>query len=63
MFQALAGFGWDFNFDKNHSRFALKVGYEIQDWLDQFQIFNNVAGTSNSDLILQGLTVDLRFDF
>ena len=63
MLQALLGFGWDFNFDKNRSHFALKVSYEIQDWLNQFQVFTNFAGTANSDLILQGLTADLRFDF
>lgn len=63
MFQALMGFGWDFNFDKNRSHFALKVGYEIQDWLNQFQVFTNASGTTNFDLILQGVTLDLRFDF
>lgn len=63
MFQALMGLGWDFNFDKNRSHFALKLGYEIEDWLSQFQVFTNTSGTQNSDLILQGLTVDLRFDF
>ena len=61
--QALMGLGWDFNFDKNRSHFALKLGYEIQDWLNQFQVFSNASGTQNSDLILQGLTLDLRFDF
>lgn len=63
MVQALIGLGWDFNFDKDRSRLALKLGYEIQDWLNQFQVFTNIAGTDNADLILQGLTVDLRFDF
>lgn len=63
MVQALLGFGWDFNFDKNRSHFALKVEYEIQDWLNQFQVFSNASGTQNNDLVFQGLTVDLRFDF
>lgn len=63
MLQALMGLGWDFNFDKNRSHFSLKAGYEIQDWLDHFQVFTNTSGTQNSDLLLQGLTVDLRFDF
>jgi len=63
MLQALMGFGWDFNFDKDRSHFALKASYEIQDWLNHFQVFTNASGTDNVDLILQGLTVDLRFDF
>ena len=63
MLQALMGLGWDFNFDKDRSHFALKVGYEIQDWLNHFQVFTNASGTDNFDLILQGLTLDLRFDF
>lgn len=63
MVQALLGLGWDFNFDKNRSHFALKVGYEIEDWLNQFQVFSDASGTQNSDLVLQGLTVDLRLDF
>ena len=63
MLQMLMGFGWDFDFDKNRSHFALKLGYEIQDWFSQFQVFTNTSGTQNNDLIFQGLTLDLRFDF
>lgn len=63
MLQALMGLGWDFNFDNNRSHCSLKVGYEIQDWLNHFQVFTDASGTQNSDLILQGLTCDLRFDF
>ncbi|MBI2743774.1 MAG: hypothetical protein HYX48_07660 [Chlamydiales bacterium] len=63
MFQALMGFGWEFNFDKNRSHFALKLGYEIEDWMSQFQVFSDASGTQNSDLVLQGLTADLRLDF
>ncbi len=63
MLQALLGFGWEFNFDKNRSHFALSASYEIQDWLNHFQVFTDASGTYNFDFILQGLTVDLRFDF
>ncbi len=63
MVQALLGLGWDFNFDKNRSHFAMKLGYEFQDWFNHYQVFTNVGGTQNADLILQGLTLDLRFDF
>jgi len=41
----------------------LKAGYEIQDWLNHFQVFTDASGTENADLILQGLTIDVRFDF
>ncbi len=63
LLQTSMGLGWDFNFDKNRSHFALKISYEIQDWFSQFQVFTNDSGTDNIDLILQGLTADLRFDF
>jgi hypothetical protein len=57
------GFGWDSNFDRNRSHFGLKIGYEIEDWLNQFQIFSDASGSQNNDLILQGLNCGLRFDF
>lgn len=61
--QALIGLGWDVNFDRQRSHFSLKAGYEIQDWLNHFQVFTNTSGTDNFDLILQGLTLEMRFDF
>lgn len=63
MLQGLLGFGWDFNFDRERSHFCLDVSYEIQDFLNHFQVFSNASGTQNADLILQGLTAELRFDF
>lgn len=57
------GFGWDLNFDHNKSHFALKVGYEIEDWLNQFQIFSDASGAQNNDLVLQGLNLAICFDF
>lgn len=63
MVQALMGFGWDFNFSDETSHFAMKLGYEIQDWIDQYQLFDHFTGTNSSDLILQGLTAEFRFDF
>lgn len=59
----LMGLGWDFNFDKTRAHFSLNVCYEIQDWLNQVQLFTNTSGAQNNDLILQGLTVKLRLDF
>lgn len=63
VFLGVMGLGWDFNFDRKRSHYSLKVCYEIQDWLNQVQLFTNTSGGQNNDLILQGLTVDLRFDF
>ena len=60
---AFMGFGWDSNFDHSRSHFSVKLGYEIEDWLNQFQIFSDTSGSQSNDLILQGLTLGLRFDF
>jgi hypothetical protein len=63
VFHGFLGLGWDCNFDHDRSHFGLKFGYEIEDWLNQFQIFSDTSGAQNNDLILQGLNLDLRFDF
>jgi hypothetical protein len=49
MFQAMIGLhlnygGWD-----------VTTGYEINDWLNQCQIFDDATGPHNNDLIVQGL--------
>ena len=61
--RSFLGFGWDCNYDHNRSHFGLKIGYEIEDWLNQFQVFTDFSGGQNSDLILQGLNLSVRFDF
>ncbi len=67
MLQGFMGLSWDtpFNHDKNH--FMLKAGYELQYWFRQNQLVWTTDGTKNrrisDDLALQGVTVDLRFDF
>lgn len=38
-----------------------KSEYEINDWFEQFQIFDDATGAHNNDLILQGLTVQLAY--
>jgi len=60
---AFVGFGWDCNFDHDRSHFSVKLGYEIEDWFNQFQIFSDASGSQNNNLILQGLNFGLRFDF
>lgn len=63
LLRAKLGFGWDANFDHDKSHFELKIGYEIEDWLNQFQIFSDTSGSQNNDLILQGLHLGMRLDF
>lgn len=55
--QGLVGFSLDYN------KFMLKLGYEISDWFNQCQIFNNTAVVQNNDLVLQGLTLKLTYVF
>jgi hypothetical protein len=42
---------------------VLKIGYEIADWFNQYQVFDNTTGARNNDLILQGLTIGLSHYF
>lgn len=60
---SFTGLGWDCNFNSNRSHFGVKLGYEIEDWFNQFQIFSNASGSQSNDLILQGLNLGIRFDF
>ena len=46
--QTLIGINMDY---KNAT---IKLGYEINDWLNQFQVFDNDTGAHNNNLILQG---------
>lgn len=46
-----------------YKNFAVKVGYEISDWFDQCQIFDDETGTQNNDLVLQGLTLGFSYKF
>lgn len=45
--------------DYNH--YSVKLGYEISDWFNQFQVFDNAVGTHTNDLILQGATLALKY--
>lgn len=62
VFHGFVGLGWECYF--HHSdHFETKIGYEIEDWLNQFQIYSDASGSQNNDLILQGLTFNLRVDY
>ena len=43
--------------------FAMKLGYEISDWFNQCQIYDDATGAHNNDLILQGLTLGVVYSF
>ncbi len=62
-FRCFAGIGWSTLFNQNRSRFAARIGYEMQFWFDQLKIatFDNLR--LHHDLTLQGGTCDIRFDF
>ncbi len=47
------------NFD--YKNYALKVGYEVSDWFNQYQVFDNGSGTHTNDLVLQGMTVAINY--
>lgn len=44
-----------------HHHFSVKIGYEVSDWFNQFQVFDNAVGTHTNDLVLQGATVGLKY--
>lgn len=53
--QGLVGINIDY---KNYS---MKIGYEISDWFNQFQVFDNATGTHSNDLVLQGATLAFKY--
>jgi hypothetical protein len=70
------GLAWDFCFSCDSMHLGIRAGYELQYWFRQNQRFSNfnTAGLGESaaaprytrttgDLALQGLTIDVRFDF
>ena len=61
--QSILGIGLDLNLGKDQTHLTAKLGYELQDWLNQYQVFDNDTGEHNNDLILQGITADLRINF
>lgn len=43
--------------------FRMKLGYEIADWFNQYQVLDDGTGGHNNDLILQGLTLHIGYKF
>lgn len=46
-----------------YRHWSAAVGYELNDWLNQCQIFDDATGPHNNDLILQGLTLQAGYEF
>lgn len=46
-------------FEKEH--IALSLAYEINDWFNQLQIFDDATGGHNDDLVMQGVTLRLSY--
>jgi len=64
MLQAFLGFGWDTNFHRDMCHFSMKLGYEVQYWLEQNQFFEVfLLDHLEGDLVFQGGTLEARFDF
>lgn len=63
MWHTFMGFGWDSNFSQNRCRFSIKLGYEMQFWLDQLQFYSFTGGRLVNELTLQGGTLEFYFDF
>lgn len=64
------GLAWDVCLDCDKMHLGIRAGYELQYWFRQSQRFSfDSLGTtpryarSTGDLALQGLTIDVRFDF
>lgn len=56
-FQTLVGVEW------RHHGWSAALGYELNNWLNQCQIFDDATGAHNNDLILQGLTIRVALAF
>ncbi|MCB1107938.1 MAG: hypothetical protein KDK76_07580 [Chlamydiia bacterium] len=57
------GLGWDLNFNQCRNHFALKFGYEIENWLNQCQFFTDTSGSQNNSLSFQGINLRVALDF
>jgi len=45
----------------NHKDLSIKLGYEIMDWFEQCQFFDNGTGAHSNNLVLQGYTFRLSY--
>lgn len=45
----------------DYTHYSMEIGYEISDWFNQFQIFDNATGTHSNDLVLQGASLAFKY--
>lgn len=45
----------------DYTNYSMEIGYEISDWFNQFQIFDNATGTHSNDLVLQGASLAFKY--
>ncbi len=50
-------------FKLDYKQLQVKLAYEMNDWRDQNQFFDNDTGAHNNDLILQGFTLGINYNF
>jgi len=48
-------------FKLQHNQFSASLGYEINDWLNQVQFFDDATGAHDNNLVLQGLELKLAY--
>ena len=63
MLDCFLGLNYTYTFKTGNYRLGTKVGYQIQDWFDFYQILDVQSGTNQTDLFLQGLSFGINFDF
>lgn len=61
--QASLGFETAIGIDFVYQNLSLKLGFEMIDWLNQFQIFDDGTGGHSNDLVLQGFTFGFHYWF
>ena len=57
------GFSYDALINHSNTKFRIKIGYEIENWFNQLQIFTDISGAQSNNLFLQGLSAGLNLDF
>ncbi len=61
--QASVGFETALGLKWNYQNWSLNFSYEMSDWLNQFQIFDDGTGGHSNDLVLQGLRAGFTYQF
>lgn len=61
--QGSLGFETAIGLNYVYQNLSLKLGFEMIDWLNQFQIFDDGTGGHSNDLVLQGFTLGFNYQF